>query len=453
MALSRPIQRSLRARRMATRTSPARSLRQLRKSAETEIRPQPGAFHLAPADAREIAGDQSDDDAARGQAPQQVSNARADFSRNVRNAADVDGLRASHHFRHHALDCRARHARASASSRPECRDPACPPPERLRWWSPHARFAGWLPPALPGDAARRGESACRRCQKARVRRIVSTFTIALAVPLRIWRWISRTGRSSAWWWATSPRSAWTPLSMRRMQVCAAEAAWMAPFIARAARPSCASWMGFAASTGGCPTGSAVATGAGSLPAQHVFHAVGPVYRDGRHGEPEQLANCYRTCLDLAEQHGVRTISFPGHQHGRLRLSAGRSGRDSARHHCASACENPDCPVQDVLLVLFDQGTYAVLSQPLPSVSRPARLPRSRNQARLARQGLHTTGWTLFVTPDVSSVRWCASRSNIASCDDQTVCSPVARANRIASRLSERVQLPLHGHGSCRENEP
>src|ERR1700734_2072967 len=65
-----------------------------------------------------------------------------------------------------------------------------------------------------------------------------------------------------------------------------------------------------AETGGCATGSAVVTGAGSLPAQYVFHAVGPIYRDGTHGEPEQLANCYRTCLDLAERHGVCTISFP-----------------------------------------------------------------------------------------------------------------------------------------------
>src|ERR1700739_760461 len=48
-----------------------------------------------------------------------------------------------------------------------------------------------------------------------------------------------------------------------------------------------------ARTGGCPTGSAVATTAGSLPAQYVFHAVGPIYRDGEHGEPDQLAGCYR----------------------------------------------------------------------------------------------------------------------------------------------------------------
>src|SRR5882724_5062811 len=49
---------------------------------------------------------------------------------------------------------------------------------------------------------------------------------------------------------------------------------------------------------GCPTGSAVVTSAGALPAKYVFHAVGPIYRDGQHGEPELLASCYRTCLDL-----------------------------------------------------------------------------------------------------------------------------------------------------------
>src|SRR5438105_5292235 len=61
---------------------------------------------------------------------------------------------------------------------------------------------------------------------------------------------------------------------------------------------------------GCPTGSAVATGAGLLPAKYVFHAVGPVYQGGKHGEPDLLAACYRKCLDMAEERGVRVISFP-----------------------------------------------------------------------------------------------------------------------------------------------
>src|ERR687898_346314 len=55
--------------------------------------------------------------------------------------------------------------------------------------------------------------------------------------------------------------------------------------------------------GGCPTGSARITRGYRLPARHVIHTVGPVYRDGRHGEPELLASCYREALELAEAHG------------------------------------------------------------------------------------------------------------------------------------------------------
>ena len=63
-------------------------------------------------------------------------------------------------------------------------------------------------------------------------------------------------------------------------------------------------------SGSCPTGSAVATTAGALPAEWVFHAVGPIYRDGAHGESELLRSCYETCLRFAEERGARTISFP-----------------------------------------------------------------------------------------------------------------------------------------------
>ena len=62
--------------------------------------------------------------------------------------------------------------------------------------------------------------------------------------------------------------------------------------------------------GGCPTGSAAVTGAGLLPARYVFHAVGPRYRDGRHGESDLLKSCYATCLQLAAERDVKTMSFP-----------------------------------------------------------------------------------------------------------------------------------------------
>jgi len=62
--------------------------------------------------------------------------------------------------------------------------------------------------------------------------------------------------------------------------------------------------------GGCPTGEARITRGYRLPARHVIHTVGPVWRGGASGEPELLASCYRNSLALAVEHGVHTIAFP-----------------------------------------------------------------------------------------------------------------------------------------------
>lgn len=62
--------------------------------------------------------------------------------------------------------------------------------------------------------------------------------------------------------------------------------------------------------GGCPTGSAVITGAGNLPARHVIHAVAPFYNDGLRGEAEQLRSAYDASLRLADEHGLESIAFP-----------------------------------------------------------------------------------------------------------------------------------------------
>ena len=60
----------------------------------------------------------------------------------------------------------------------------------------------------------------------------------------------------------------------------------------------------------CPIGEARITPGFRLPAKFVLHTVGPVYRDGRHGEPELLAACYRNALALAAENDCRTIAFP-----------------------------------------------------------------------------------------------------------------------------------------------
>ena len=60
----------------------------------------------------------------------------------------------------------------------------------------------------------------------------------------------------------------------------------------------------------CPTGEARITPGFKLPAKFVIHTVGPVYRDGQHGEPERLAACYRNSLALAAENGCKSIAFP-----------------------------------------------------------------------------------------------------------------------------------------------
>lgn len=62
--------------------------------------------------------------------------------------------------------------------------------------------------------------------------------------------------------------------------------------------------------GGCPTGEARLTGGYRLPARHVIHTVGPVYRGGRSGEPELLRSCYRESLRLAAEAQLQSVALP-----------------------------------------------------------------------------------------------------------------------------------------------
>ena len=113
-----------------------------------------------------------------------------------------------------------------------------------------------------------------------------------------------------------------------------------------------------AQIGRCPTGSAVVTSAGELPAKYVFHAVGPVYRDGKHQEPELLASCYRTCLELAEKHGAEKLSFPSISTGiygypmeeAARIAFGEVTRHLMRQ---------DAKIKEVIFVLYDRRAYDV----------------------------------------------------------------------------------------------
>jgi O-acetyl-ADP-ribose deacetylase (regulator of RNase III) len=111
-----------------------------------------------------------------------------------------------------------------------------------------------------------------------------------------------------------------------------------------------------ASSGGCPTGSAVVTTAGVLPAKYVIHAVGPIYQDGQHGEPAHLASCYRKSLELAEERGARTVSFPAISTGVYAYPTNQAA-EVALDSVAQYFEQTGSGVREVLFVLFDQGSY------------------------------------------------------------------------------------------------
>jgi O-acetyl-ADP-ribose deacetylase (regulator of RNase III) len=106
-----------------------------------------------------------------------------------------------------------------------------------------------------------------------------------------------------------------------------------------------------AEIGRCLTGDAVVTGAGNLPAQYVIHTVGPVYRDGRHQEPEQLASCYRTSLRLAEERGAKSVTFPSISTGVYGYPMAEAA-EVALHAAGEYLRRPDCTLEKVTFVLF-----------------------------------------------------------------------------------------------------
>jgi len=112
--------------------------------------------------------------------------------------------------------------------------------------------------------------------------------------------------------------------------------------------------------GGCSPGEAKITPGYHLPSRFVIHTVGPVWRGGKHGEPQTLANCYRNSLQVAEENGIRTIAFPA-------ISCGAYGypvQEAAQIAVKTTREfltNND-KIDDAIFVLWSEDIYETYRQ-------------------------------------------------------------------------------------------
>lgn len=118
--------------------------------------------------------------------------------------------------------------------------------------------------------------------------------------------------------------------------------------------------------GGCPTGSAVVTGAGLLPARWVVHAVGPVWRGGGSGEAGLLADAYETAVRLAAGKGAKRITLPAISTGVYGYPLEKAAAVAVKAVTRALGANP--AVTEAVFVLFDQKTLSAFEKALTSAS-------------------------------------------------------------------------------------
>ena len=106
---------------------------------------------------------------------------------------------------------------------------------------------------------------------------------------------------------------------------------------------------------GCPNGEARITEGYKLPARYVIHTVGPVWRGGNSGEAETLAMCYRNCLEVALQHGIKTIAFPSISTGAYGFPVEPASRIAIREVTSILERNES--IEKVVYVCFNETAY------------------------------------------------------------------------------------------------
>jgi len=121
--------------------------------------------------------------------------------------------------------------------------------------------------------------------------------------------------------------------------------------------------------GTLPPGKAVITTGGRMPAKYVVHTVGPIYRGGRQHEAETLASCYRECIEVADDHGIRSLAFPSISTGAYGYPVHEAAEIAVRTVANSL---PSCAhLELVRFVLFDLATCEAYVQSAEKLSQQA----------------------------------------------------------------------------------
>ena len=126
-----------------------------------------------------------------------------------------------------------------------------------------------------------------------------------------------------------------------------------------------------AKIGTLPPGKAVITTGGRMPAKYVIHTVGPIYRGGRQHEAETLASCYRECIEVADDHGIRSLAFPSISTGAYGYPVHEAAEIAVRTVAGAV---PSCAhLELVRFVLFDLATCEAYVQSAEKLSQQALL--------------------------------------------------------------------------------
>lgn len=118
---------------------------------------------------------------------------------------------------------------------------------------------------------------------------------------------------------------------------------------------------------GCATGDAKITKGYNLPAKWIIHTVGPVWKGGNQGEAEILANCYRRCLELAQENEIKSIAFPAISTGVYGFPLERATSIAVKEVKRFLEQNNS--LQKIVFVCFNQDVFSIYQKTIKVILR------------------------------------------------------------------------------------